>query len=89
MPRKTGQRSAPGRRRDEIAEKLVDVGRLLVDAHEANLIHAKAQLGRIRQMAELVTGIDSLFRAEREEELAAEAEDRRASRERSRLRAVG
>lgn len=89
MPRKTGQRSAPSRRRDDIAEKLVELGRLMVDTHEANLIHARAQLGRVRKMAELVTGIDGLFRAEREEELAAEAEDRRASRERSRLRAVG
>lgn len=88
MSRKTGQRSAPGRRRDEIAEKIVDVGRLLVDCHEANLVHARAQLGRIRQITELVTGIDVLFREERAAELDAEQAERAAVRERSRIRVV-
>ena len=89
MPRQKGQRSAPGHRRDDIAEKLIDLGHLLVDAHEANLVHARAQLTRVRRMAELVTGIEVLFKAERAAELDAEAAARTASRERSRpIRAV-
>ena len=90
MPRQKGQRSAPGHRRDEIAEKLADLGHLVLDAHEANLVHARAQLTRLRSMGDLVKGIDTLFRAERAAELDAETEARRTSREASRpLRAVG
>lgn len=90
MPRQKGQRSAPGHRRDEIAEKLADVAHLLIDAHEANLVHARAQLTRLRSVAEAVKSIDTLFRAERQAELDAEAAARRDAREASRpLRAVG
>lgn len=73
---------------DDTAAQLAEVAHLLLAAHKAEAAHAKAQLTRFRRMAEIVTGIDGQFRAERAAELDAEAAERHAARERSRIRAV-
>ncbi len=57
----------PPGRRDRIAERLIEAKQLVVDAHEANLVHARAQMTRFRQLAELVRGIDQDFRDDRAE----------------------
>lgn len=88
MGRPTGSRSAPSSVRDEVAERLYDLRRLVVDAHEANLIHAKAQLTRLRRMAEIASGLDAGFRAVREAEFHTQDAARTQSRERSRVRAL-
>lgn len=84
MSRSIGQRSSPTRRRDEIAENFVEVLHLMRDAHEANLVHARAQLRRFGAITALITGADALFREERSPEFDAQDEARRESREASR-----
>lgn len=67
---RTGRPPAPPSRRDRLSELLHDMKAVIVDIHEANLVHARAQMQRTRSLFTMDDEADRLWREERAAEFS-------------------